>query len=156
MFAESIVTQSNRTPWSLAVSLTLQCALVGAVLLVSVLHVEKLSFDLMKPVPLSVPYMKPPSIDVIGTIRERSSTSTAALTVPRPFVEPSRISTGIAEIHDVGVEALQLGAEHLGVAGSGPIGLVGMIGDTGIATPAPPQPARPQAQAPPEKPRLIG
>src|SRR5258708_27531617 len=127
MFEQSIVTQSNRNPWSLAVSLTLQCALVGAVLLVSVLHVEKLSFDLMKPVPLSVPYMKPPSIDVIGTIRERSSTSTAALTVPRPFVEPSRIPTGIAEINDVGVETPQLGPAHGDASNSGPIGsLIGV------------------------------
>src|SRR5688500_9553286 len=92
MFEQSIVS-SRRRPWTMALSLTLQCAVVAAIILWSIFHIEALG-PIVLPNPLP-PFPRLAAVKVVDV--QRSSTSSAeSAVIPaprRPFTAPTRIQS---------------------------------------------------------------
>jgi periplasmic protein TonB len=115
MFEQSVVAAKHR-PWTMAVSLTLQCAIVAAVILWSVLHVETLG-------PVSLPDPSPPlrrgkAVKVVDVQRAASAAPTRSAALhPKVFAAPIRIQSAavaLASISDapaVGVSYMVGAAE---------------------------------------------
>lgn len=142
MFEQSVLINPKRNPWSMALSLTLQCSFVGAALLVSVLHIERLNVDLLKPPPIRVPFNKPiDAVELVPTPHSGTSRSTNPFAQPRPFTMPTKIPTEINMIDDIGSAPPALGNSDMrsGVPGA-PILMDGVIGGSSVPAPPPPPP----------------
>jgi len=146
MFEQSVLLPTRRNPWSMACSLLLQCSFVGALLLMSLLHVDKLGFDALKPPPLRVPLpaAKLDAVEIIAAVRSGVSRSTQAIFQPHPFTAPSHIPQEIAFVDDVGLLPPAIGS--MGPPSGDHI--VGAINfDTAVAKPTPaPPPVPPKPQ----------
>ncbi len=151
MFEQSVILSPKRNPWSMAFSLALQCSIVGAILLVSILHIEKLNIDLLRPPPLRVPLAKAKldAVEIIAAVRSAGIRPTSFMYPVRPFAEPSRIPSTIAFIDDVGTAPPQPGSynDRVGEQGS----QAGIIGGISLPEPAPPPP--PQHTPPAAQPK---
>jgi len=139
MFEQSVVTIGNRKPWTLAVSVTMQTAIVSVAILVSVLHTESLNFT---PLRNAVPIANVPMIEKHAEANTPPGpTTNSSVRMPaRPFVEPSKIPSQIAVIDDVGSPPQIVGSASSfsdGIPGGIGIGETG-IGGARIAPPTPP------------------
>ena len=142
MFEQSVLLSPKRSPWSMVASLSLQCSIVGAILLLSILHIERLNIDLLKPPPLRVPFKaaKLDAVEIVDVIRTGVVHSTTAVFQYRRFVEPSHIPTGIAIVDDIGSAppALGSGTDFRPSDQGAPIGIVGGAETIHVAPPPPP------------------
>jgi hypothetical protein len=96
MFEESVLIERKRQ-WTMAASFTLESAFVGAVVLLSMLTIERLP-NVVLPAPLPPLPAAPAAVEVVATRITRGAAST--LTALNTFVEPARIPRAIAAIVD--------------------------------------------------------
>ena len=144
---------THNKPWTLGASVTLQCAIVGTMVLYSALHVDTLPLNTTRHLELPAPQVpKIDAIEIVGTFLQRHA---GALTMnPRPFVMPSKIPVGVPVIDDIASEA----PVYASVTASNPAGVPfgsGIAIDPVIA--APPKPPVAHAQtAKPTAPLPVG
>ena len=157
MFEQSLIQDAaeRRSPWSFAASLSLQCVLVGSVLVIPVLHVAKLDTKLQEVIFFPRPVGKP-DLPQQPTKRQVTSSTILANTSNRsyrPFQAPNHIPDRVdtrpdlpnAPLYDFG------SASNAGAGGvPGVIGLPGLF-DPGtkmvpiappVPLPKPPQPVQ--------------
>jgi protein TonB len=111
MFEQAILTERKR-PWTMAVSVTLQSATVGAILVLSILSVERMP-DVTMPSPLP-PLARAPAVEIVASEVARTARS-AATALSATLLAPIRIPQQIAMITDPAPE----------VGSGSPDGLVG-------------------------------
>ncbi len=154
MFEQSLVSQTHRKPWAMGVSLTMETAFVGALILWSVLHVDKLPPVDMH---IMVPYPRTPdlkdAVKIVGhpEVVQRS----AAITMPRPLVAPTHIPDRIAVVEeDLSIgSAPQLGSAS-GIQSPLTIGAgTGLLTEHAQVVPPPPLPK--PVESAPRKPMLV-
>jgi protein TonB len=108
MFEQSLIAEAqNRRPWTMALSLTMQASLVGAAILVSIIHIETLGTAALRDrlfVPSLPMRAQPKAVEIVGTVRA-GVVRNPALTAPGVFTAPTRIPTSIAKIDDIGEAA---------------------------------------------------
>ena len=78
MFEQSVIT-GRKQPWTMAVSLTIQSSFVGAVVLLSILNLERLP-NVVLPSPLPPLPAAPKAVEVVATKITRSANATVAFT----------------------------------------------------------------------------
>jgi protein TonB len=102
MFEQSVVTHRSR-PWTVAISLTLQCGAVAAAILWSILHIESLGpIALPDPIP---PFRQSSAVKVVTVQRADGPVSTKSITAPvKVFAAPARIAPAAVAFADL-VEA---------------------------------------------------
>src|SRR4051794_23096488 len=110
MFEQAMLSHP-RKPWTLGASLTLQCAIVGSLVLYSAIHVDTLPLISMRHLELPMPAV-PKAVELVPIPNgvHRSGSLTVS---PRPFTAPRTIPDGIPDIDDSGMEAPAL-ANQLG------------------------------------------
>ena len=85
------MTQKGR-PWTMTLSLTLQCAVVAAIILWSIVHIQSLGpIHIPDPLP---PFPRAAAVKVVDV--QRSAVAAAMMSVPvarRPFTAPTRIQS---------------------------------------------------------------
>jgi hypothetical protein len=154
MFEQAIIRQQRR-PWTVATSFTLQSAAVGAAVLLSIIHIDRLP-GVQLPVPLPPLPAAPRAVEIVAAERMPSSAATSPRAV---FTEPSRIPRSIAVIVDevpAGPPSVPFG----GLTGTGlPPGLytgTPLFSSDQLRPPAPPPPlpAAPESTAPRE-PKMV-
>lgn len=136
MFEQSVIT-AKRRPWSIAASLSLQSAFVGAAILLSLIHIDKLPA-------VSLPSALPPlpraprAIEVIATSVASRVPSGLSIQASRVFQAPTRIPTGIPRIvDDAPAVPIAIGSAITG----NDAGVPGAVGiPEGITTTPPPPP----------------
>jgi protein TonB len=99
MFEQSVIQQEHARPWAFGLSMTLQSAMIGSAMLLSVLHIQTMDIAALKN-----PLMAPPTprvqeaVRIVGVVRE------GGIGIPRasvrPFVAPRTIPHGIPTIVD--------------------------------------------------------
>jgi protein TonB len=120
MFEQAILTDSGK-PWTLALSVTLQTAAAGAVVLLSILTVDRLPSVSLPPAlpPLPAPR---PFVEIVATSVGASTAASSSLMPRRQiFAEPARIPHGIPQIEDafpVAVPAISGSAASTGISGA--------------------------------------
>jgi protein TonB len=144
MFEQSVIT-GRKQPWTMAVSLTIQSSFVGAVVLLSILNLERLS-NVVLPSPLPPLPAAPKAVEVVAAKITRSANATVAAL--NTFTEPARIPRTIAMIVDPPPNGVPAGYSG-GIPNTGlPAGMYGEA--SGVITPAelppPPQPATATAE----------
>jgi protein TonB len=158
MFEQSIA-GSRRRPWTMAVSLSLQCTVVAAIVLWSILHIEALG-------PIRIPGPLPPfprlaAVKIIDVQRSPATAASAVIPAARPvFAAPTRIASAAVALASID-EAPALGPPG---AGAGMLdGVLSGVADlanklSGGIVPALATRIEPPARTPPppEKPRAIG
>ena len=135
MFEQSFVNAQAQTrrPWTVAVSLTLQTALVAVLLIAPLLHIAKL--DVPPKVPL---FLQVEKVNLQAKPEMKSAPQLS--TAPRPVFHASTIQppTSVPKTIDMTPDAPQLGVLVPITAGSTLSGLV-----TDLPTQAPPKPPAP-------------
>src|SRR5260370_8632544 len=97
MFEQSIISQTHRRPWALGISFTMETVLVGGLVLLCVLHVEKLPpLDMH----IMVPYPKIDLKDVVTLVGTQGVPQPSSISMPRPFYAPARIPQTVDHIVD--------------------------------------------------------
>jgi protein TonB len=96
MFEQAIL-QQQRRPWTLAASLTLQSAAIGAGILLSIITIDRLP-GVQLPVPLPPFPAAPRAVEIVAA--ERTSAAGGPVTPRAVFLEPTRIPRAIANIID--------------------------------------------------------
>lgn len=152
-----MVQSAGKKPWTMAASLTLQAAIVGSLILLSLWHTEMLPRVQMAP---SLPFTPPKAVEIVSSERTRA-VSSAAAELPRAFTAPVRIPSDVPVIVDAGAPAPEIaagpsipGTEGLGVPG----GVTGFIGQRNVQIAPPPSAPKPPAAKPegPSKPLEVG
>jgi protein TonB len=147
MFERAILNHQRR-PWTMAVSLSLQSAAAGAIVLLSIMTIDQLP-SVALPVPLPPLPRAPKPVEVVMTEMAR----TAQAKVSRVFTAPVRVPDRVAMIVE-DVTAASVAEAVAGLAGTGlPAGVYmgNQIYTSGqFATPPPPpvKPAEPAARTP--------
>jgi periplasmic protein TonB len=148
MFEQSVISQTHRRPWALGISFTMETALVGGLVLLSVLHVDKLPpLDMH----IMVPYPKIDLKEAVTLVRTETMQQQPSISMPRPFYAPARIPQTVDHIVDqpsMG-SAPPLGSS-IGIPNSGLFGIVGTV-PMEHAQPALPPPPPAQVQPAPPK-----
>ena len=137
---------------SMIISFGFQTIAVAVAVIISIFTVDKLGAislpQLMPPMPRA-----PKAIKIVASSHQ-SPSSTSSLRVARPFVAPSRIPVGIANIHDK-PEMAMAQAPAIGAGNGIDVGVLGVLDVIGNGAPAvsalpppqrkadPPQPAKP-------------
>ena len=138
MFEQTFVNAQAQTrrPWAVAVSLTLQTALVAALLIAPLLHIAKL--DVPPKVPLFLQVQK---VDIQAKPEVRTAPQPS--TAPRPVFHLSamQVPTSIPKTIDMTPDAPQLSASPLSPMGFPGTSLSGLVSD--IPAQAPPKPPAP-------------
>jgi periplasmic protein TonB len=157
MFEQSVVIRRGR-PWTMAVSLTLQCAVVAAILLWSIVHIEALG-------PISIPDPLPPfprgaAVKIIDVKRASTPVSAKSIAVqPKPFIAPKQIPSAAVALAPV-FEAPAAGAPGGGIGATegvnNPIGEAGGVLPRGIVPVMPARVEPPRTPPPAEAPRRVG
>ncbi len=129
MFEQTFLTEpdSARRPWSLAVSLAVQCAFTGVIILVPLIHTAQLAWH---PAP-AILYMPPRPAPPPAAVVQQASSASAAMTRPmyRPvFTAPRHTPSSIVTLPDptgapdfilasssAGSGAVQFGPPSLGI-----------------------------------------
>jgi len=157
MFETSFVEKAGRTsrPFTVSLSLVLQCAAVCVALAYPLFHIEPLSLPRLPTLPF---HMR--SVELVDTRPARPSQPTQGPVIPLrrqvSLVSPSRIPTEVAVLFE-SAELPDAGASPQG-AGAWVPGLPGGTGGPAIEPPKPP-PAKPKpvaAAPPPKGPVTIG
>ena len=154
MFEQSLVDARvmAQRPWTLAVSLAGQTAMVGMAIAFPLMFPEAMQIAARMWIPIDPPRAyHPPQTQAVRNVARTVSRSLA----PRPYIEPARVPSRVAMIRDDFEDAPMVAASTSGPGVPGGIDLPG-IGSAAIArlvesTPKPP-PA-PQAVHPKEPPR---
>lgn len=153
MFEQANI-KAQRRPWTLAVSFTFQFAVAGAIILLSLINIDRLP-SVVLPVPLPPLPSQPRAVEIVASSRAVSSVRSAS--EPRIFVEPARIPDRVLTTADpagsVPAEPEIIGG---GLAGTGlPPGLY--TGESIVRTgqlPVPP-PQRVEEAHAPREPRRV-
>jgi protein TonB len=137
MFEQAIITE-HRRPWTLALSFTLQTAAAGAVVLLSIITIDKLP-NVNLPLPLPPLPAAPRAVELVETPRS----ARGAISQTNVFTAPVRIPARIADIvDDVPAGAAMPAIE--GIVGTGlPPGLYSgtpLFRSDQLPRPAPPPP----------------
>jgi len=136
MFEQAMLSHP-RKPWTLGASLTLQCAIVGSLVLYSAIHVDTLPLISMRHLELPMPAAPKPVVLVpIPNGVHRSGSLTVG---PKPFIAPSHIPTSIVMTDDGESETPVLANQLGSTIGSSFIGILGML-PSSHAMPVAPQP----------------
>jgi protein TonB len=141
MFEQSIISQTHSKPWALGVSLTMESALVGGLVLLSILRVDKLPPVDMH---IMVPYPKINLKDVVKLVGTEAVRQQPSLVMPKPFYAPTRIPQSIPHFVDepsVG-SGPQLGSDY-GIPNSGLYGIVNSVSVEHVQPVPPPPPPKP-------------
>jgi protein TonB len=121
MFDQTFVNThaQTRKPFTIAVSLGIQTLFVGTLLLVPILHPEILQPKIN--VPLYVHLRAAPEPPKVATT-PTAAAGTAHSPVPRAFVAPTTIPTGVRHIEDAGIGApdVAIAGPAIGVGSGGP------------------------------------
>ena len=143
---------THNKPWTLGASITLQCAIVGTMVLYSALHVDTLPLITMRHLELPSPRAaKLEAIEIIGAILERRA---GTLTMkPHVFVYPAKIPIGVSVIEDIGSDAPSY---MPGAAATYDGGIIGSIGLAPALAALPRQPVVPAQAAKPTAPIRLG
>lgn len=154
MFEQTIL-QPQRRPWTVAASLTLQCAVVGAGILLSIITIDRLPL-VQLPLPLPPLPAAPRAVEIVAV--ERAATAANSSARSRVFTAPARIPRTIATVVDDGPPAPP-SIPFAGLAGTGlPPGLYTGTplynADTLRAAPPPPV-LRPHEASAPAEPKMI-
>jgi len=149
MFEQSIISQTHRRPWALGISFTMETALVGGLVLLSVLHVDKLPpLDMH----IMVPYPKIDLKNVVTLIGTQGVPQPSSISRPKPFYAPRTIPRIIGQfVDEPNVGGPPPLASSMGIPNSG-LGIVGTV-PMEHAQPAPPPP--PPAQVQPTTPKQL-
>lgn len=153
MFEQSIVQHQHAKPWTFGLSATLQAAVTGSVVLLSMLHVQRLDIATLPPILPPAPRLKD-AVQLVPVIHEGGAGIARA--AAHPLFVPARIPERVAKIVDVGGAAPEVGS---GVAGS-PDGVfygstLGTVQTPQIAVPKPPAPAGKPAVEPKKEPLRV-
>lgn len=128
MFEQSLIQDAveRRSPWSFAVSLSVQSLLLAAAVAIPVLHVAKLDTKLQEVIFFPKPVGKP-DLPQQPVKRQVTSTSILANTSNRSykvFQAPTRIPTHVDTTPDLpGAPVYNFGSAHPGAGGATPGGL---------------------------------
>jgi len=152
MFEQSLIVDggARRSPWSFAVSVTVQSALVAAALAVPLLHVAQLERRLPEVLFLPRPIGSPEPIQKTTARNSAVSSSTIlqANRSYRPFQAPTKIHTLVATGPDLpGAPAFPGGDSGVSSGIELPPGLSVLDQKALTLPPPPPQPAAPQPAA---------
>ena len=150
MFEQALMPTTRNKPWTLGASITLQCAIVGTMVLYSSLHVDMLPLNTTRHLELPAPHVpKLDAIEIVGSFLQRRAGS---LTMnPRTFVEPTKIPVGVPVIDDLDSAAPIFNTAAASTGVGVPFGGVNEFGiGTNVAAPAKPavvhaQPAKQDA-----------
>lgn len=156
MFEQSVLQHQRTKPWTFGISVTLQAAVAGSIVLLSILHVQKLDMAAVKLPPILPPTPRlEDAVKIVGVIHE-GGVGIARVAV-HPFTMPTHIPQGIAKIVDVSGAAPEIGTG--GVVGS-PDGVfygntLGALQTSQIAIPKPPAPLVKPAVEPKKEPLRV-
>jgi protein TonB len=115
MFEQTII-HEQRSPWTFAVSVTLQTAMAAGVVLLSIITIDRLP-NVELPAPMPPLPRAPATVELVDTSAVRATTAAAMTT--RVFTAPSRIPNRVAMVVD---DLSQTGAPAPaieGIAGTG-------------------------------------
>jgi periplasmic protein TonB len=144
MFEQALMPTTRNKPWTLGASLTLQCAIVGSMVLYSAVHVDVLPLNTRH---LELPMPPVPKLDFIKVISSFVEPHAGSLTMlpRRVFTMPVSIPKGVPDSNDAGLEAPVL-ASFSGAGTSGASdGIFGSL-FTGTAIVPAVKPPAPQTQ----------
>jgi protein TonB len=156
MFEQSVLQHQHTKPWTFGVSLTIQAAVAGSIVLLSILHVQKLDMGVVRLPPILPPTPRlEDAVKIVGVIHEGGVGIARA--AAHPFMMPTQIPHGIAKIVDVGGAAPEIATG--GVVGS-PDGVfygntLGAIQTSQIAMPKPPAPVMKNTVEPKKEPMRV-
>jgi protein TonB len=157
MFEQSVLHQTERKPWSLAASLTMQTLLIASAVLVSILRTDSIGnialserIWIPKPPPSQIEH-----VDIVAAAHEGHSGLLQEHS-PKPFTAPPKIPSRVAQVIDIDVSAPDISSGNaIGTTGQ----LTGVIGSTGSGIASvvnPPAPSLPQtATQQPAKPTRV-
>src|SRR6185369_5472497 len=104
MFEQALMPTTRNKPWTLGASITLQCAIVGTMVLYSAMHVDMLPLNTVRHLELPTPPAPPPeAVKIVDAILERHAGSFTMS--PRPFTAPTTIPPQVAKIIDLDADA---------------------------------------------------
>jgi protein TonB len=107
MFEQSIVQQQRTKPWTFGVSMTFEAAVVGALMMLSVLQVQRL--DMVKLPPILPPIPRLPDAVTLVPVPHGARGFGMLPAAARALVAPTSIPHAIAKIEDVGSSAPEIG-----------------------------------------------
>ncbi|MEO8128795.1 MAG: energy transducer TonB [Bryobacteraceae bacterium] len=140
MFEQVLMPTTRNKPWTLGASITLQCALVGTMVLYSALHVDLLPLNISRH--LELPARPSPPVQAVEIVYASLEHRAGALTTtPRPFVSPTIIPVGVPEIIDAGSDAPVYSSTASTNGIGAPFTGLESFGAGPIAAPPPKQPA---------------
>ena len=118
MFEQVLIPTTHNKPWTLGASITLQCAIVGTMVLYSALHVDMLPLNISRH--LELPVRPAPTIQAVEIVYANLERRVGSLNMsPRPFLQPTKIPVGVPVIDDLSSAALaftpQAGSASAGV-----------------------------------------
>lgn len=147
------------SPWAVTASATVQTAIIGSAVLMSVIQIQTIDVrGYIDGPPLVAPRAPAPEVRVVATDRTGAGTSAQVVlsSVPRRvFTEPSRIPTGVPRIIDDPATAPTSASVGPGYAGGVPDGVPFGVATAPAATPPPAPHVRRDVAGPP-KPVPIG
>jgi protein TonB len=155
MFEQTII-HHHRRPWTLAVSLSLQSALAGAVVLVSIITIDRLP-NIALPVPLPPLPRAPQAVEVVMTEITRNAQVRASAVFTAPLRIPERVAMIVEDVAAVNASEAPAGLAGTGMPGGVYYG-AGQIytADHFAAPPPPPAQVKPAEPARvPEPPKVV-
>jgi periplasmic protein TonB len=153
MFDQMQVAEKHTSPWAVMLSVTTQTAIVGSVLLISILKIQTLDLRALVQTPPLIAPPIPRFVRVVSIERAGSGPVRVTLAPPRVFTAPRTIPQSVAMINDIGTAVHEISSFDV-VGPSAPAVIHTEIRATPPALR--PQPAGTQAADIPSAPIRIG